>query len=222
MVAVKPGGRPADYPRCQVVGAILYMNRTGCSWRQLLHRLLPGTPCVGTLEIWNADGITDRFMTRCAMRSEVPAAATRRHRRGLWVPSQWREPTPPGWTPAVTTRKSRSTVVNATPRRHLGPADRDDGPSMASQKRDDARLVLAWAWMKMLSIVLAWADGGYASKLVVFAQKVSADLGRDHQTQRQTFHLRRPSTPLGHRTDKLLAGAHPLPSPRPRAPPRTC
>jgi transposase len=38
------------------------------------------------------------------------------------------------------------------------------------QDRDGRRRVLDRARMKMLSIVLVWADGGYAGKLVAFAQ----------------------------------------------------
>jgi transposase len=39
------------------------------------------------------------------------------------------------------------------------------------QDRDGGRLVLDRARMKMPSIVLVWADGGYAGKLVAFARQ---------------------------------------------------
>ncbi len=35
--AVKPGGRPAKYPRREIVNAILYVLRTGGGWRLLPH-----------------------------------------------------------------------------------------------------------------------------------------------------------------------------------------
>src|SRR6516162_7175708 len=37
----KPGGRPAQYPRREVVNAILYRARNGCVWRALPHDLPP-------------------------------------------------------------------------------------------------------------------------------------------------------------------------------------
>ena len=33
----KPGGRPITYPRREIVNAIRYVLRTGCSWRMLLR-----------------------------------------------------------------------------------------------------------------------------------------------------------------------------------------
>ena len=33
----KPGGRPRHINMREVINAILYVNRTGCSWRQLPH-----------------------------------------------------------------------------------------------------------------------------------------------------------------------------------------
>ena len=37
----KPGGRPVKYPRREVVNAIRYVLRTGCSWGMLPHDLPP-------------------------------------------------------------------------------------------------------------------------------------------------------------------------------------
>ena len=39
--APKPGGRPAKYPRREIVNAIFYLLRTGCSWRLLPHEFPP-------------------------------------------------------------------------------------------------------------------------------------------------------------------------------------
>ena len=41
MVAVGLGGRPPIRSRRRIVDAILYVNRTGCSWRQLPHDFPP-------------------------------------------------------------------------------------------------------------------------------------------------------------------------------------
>ena len=37
----KPGGRPREVDMRQVINGILYLNRTGCSWRMLPHDLPP-------------------------------------------------------------------------------------------------------------------------------------------------------------------------------------
>ncbi len=39
--APKPGGRPAKYPRREIINAIWYVLRTGCAWRLLPHDLPP-------------------------------------------------------------------------------------------------------------------------------------------------------------------------------------
>jgi transposase len=61
MVPVKPGGRPAVHPRRRIVEAILYLNRTGCSWRQLPHDFPPWDTVYWYYRRWNADGTTDRI-----------------------------------------------------------------------------------------------------------------------------------------------------------------
>ena len=37
----KPGGRPREVNMREVINGILYLNRTGCSWRMLPHDLPP-------------------------------------------------------------------------------------------------------------------------------------------------------------------------------------
>ena len=37
----KPQGRPAKYPKRELLNAMLYLLRTGCSWRMLPHDLPP-------------------------------------------------------------------------------------------------------------------------------------------------------------------------------------
>jgi transposase len=43
------------------VDAILYVNRTGCSWRQLPHDFPPWDTVYWYFKTWNSDGVTDRI-----------------------------------------------------------------------------------------------------------------------------------------------------------------
>jgi transposase len=61
MVAVKPGGRPAGHPRRRIVEAILYVNRTGCAWRQLPLDFPPWQTVYWYFTTWNTEGVTDRI-----------------------------------------------------------------------------------------------------------------------------------------------------------------
>jgi transposase len=75
MVEPRPGGRPATHPRRSIVDAILYLNRTGCSWRQLPHDFPPWETVYWYFKTWNDDGVTDRIHD--ALRAAVRDAAGR-------------------------------------------------------------------------------------------------------------------------------------------------
>ncbi|GAB2447568.1 IS5 family transposase [Nocardioides hungaricus] len=171
MVAVKPGGRPAKHPRRRIVDAILYVNRTGCSWRQMPHDFPPWDTVYWYFQRWAEDGTTDRIhdALRDAVRdgdgrdpmasagivdsqsvkgADTVGADTRGYDAGKKINGRKRH--------IVTDTLGLLIVVLVT--------------SAALQDRDGGRLVLERAKIKMPSIVLAWADGGYAGKLLAFAQ----------------------------------------------------
>ena len=52
----KPGGRPITYPRREIVNAIRYVLRTGCSWRMLPHDLPPWRIVFHYFRTWRRDG----------------------------------------------------------------------------------------------------------------------------------------------------------------------
>ena len=56
--AVKPGGRPEAHPRREVVNAILYLLRTGCSWRQLPKDFPPWETVYWHFKRWPVAGST--------------------------------------------------------------------------------------------------------------------------------------------------------------------
>ena len=51
----KPGGRPVKYPRREIVNAIRYVLRTGCSWRMLPHDLPPWRIVFHYFGTWRKD-----------------------------------------------------------------------------------------------------------------------------------------------------------------------
>jgi transposase len=76
------GGRPA-WPRRSIVDAILYMVRTGCSWRQLPADFPPWQTVYGQLRTWRDDGTLEtihsrlRDATRASEdRDPIPSAAS--------------------------------------------------------------------------------------------------------------------------------------------------
>ena len=56
----KPGGRPITYPRREIVNAIRYVLRTGCSWRMLPHDLPPWRIVFHYFRTWRRDGTWQR------------------------------------------------------------------------------------------------------------------------------------------------------------------
>src|SRR5256885_5786286 len=57
----KPGGRPAKYSRREVVNAILYQTRNGCTWRSLPHDLPSYRIVFHYFRAWQRDGTWDRL-----------------------------------------------------------------------------------------------------------------------------------------------------------------
>lgn len=69
-------GRPLKHSRREIVNAILYRARTGCSWRQLPGDLPPWATVYDYFAAWCADGTTDRVHDRLreAVRDRTPAS----------------------------------------------------------------------------------------------------------------------------------------------------
>lgn len=52
----KPGGRPEDYPKREVLNGIFSLVRSGCSWRMLPHDLPPWRTVYHYFRTWRRDG----------------------------------------------------------------------------------------------------------------------------------------------------------------------
>ena len=74
----KPGGRPAKYPRRQLVDGILYVARTGCARRSLPTDLPSYRTCFHHFRAWQTDGTW--AAVPAALRERVRRAAGKRRR----------------------------------------------------------------------------------------------------------------------------------------------
>lgn len=75
----RPGGRPRKYPMREILDALFYLNREGCSWRALPHDFPPWSTVWSYFRTWRDDGTWQRIHT--ALRERVRV-------------SMGREPTP--------------------------------------------------------------------------------------------------------------------------------
>jgi transposase len=79
--AAKAGGRPAIYSRREIMNGILYVLRSGCSWRMIPHDLPPWDTVFGYFNRWRKAGVWERVhealytQTRMALGRNPQASA---------------------------------------------------------------------------------------------------------------------------------------------------
>ena len=59
--AAKPGGRPRTVDMREVINAILYVLRSGCTWRMVPHDLPPWSTAWGYFRRWRRNGTWERI-----------------------------------------------------------------------------------------------------------------------------------------------------------------
>jgi transposase len=168
------GGRPAVHPRRRIVEAILYVNRTGCAWRQLPHDFPPWATVFWYFKRWRQDGVVDRLHD--ALRDRVRDA-------------EGRDPMASAGCVDAQSVRGADTVGAAV--RGFDAGKKVNGrkrhvvvdtmgllllvviTSAGMQDRDGARTLLEKVKMVMPSLSLLWADGGYAGKLVEWAERIA-------------------------------------------------
>lgn len=67
----KRGGRPAKHERREIVNAINYVLRTGCSWRALPHDFPPYTTVYDYFRSWRDSGLWEEINTRLRQRLRI-------------------------------------------------------------------------------------------------------------------------------------------------------
>ena len=65
----KPGGRPRTTQLREVINAVFYLTRTGCSWRMLPHEFPPWGTVHYYARRWRLDGTWECLMN--ALRAQV-------------------------------------------------------------------------------------------------------------------------------------------------------
>lgn len=73
--AAKPGGHPRTVDLREVINGILYVLRSGCTWRMMPHDLPPWGTAWGYFRRWRNDGTWERIHD--ALRPKVRGLAGR-------------------------------------------------------------------------------------------------------------------------------------------------
>jgi transposase len=169
------GGRPEKHPRRLVLDAIFYLVRGGIAWAALPHDFPPHQTVYGLFGRWARHGVWQqihdalRDLVRVHEgRDPLPTAAI------IDSQSVRGADTVPGATRGYDAGKK----VNGR-KRHIAV---DTGGLLlaiivtvaAIQDRDAAHRLLTQLHGRFSTIILVWADGGYAGRLVIWARKVLA------------------------------------------------
>lgn len=186
------GGRPEKHPRRELVNAILYLVRTGCSWRQLPTDFPPWETVYWHFARWHAAGLVDRLHD--ALRDQVRDA-------------DGRDPMVSAGIVDAQSVKGADTVSSAT--RGYDAGKKVNGrkrhvvvdtlglllvvmvTAASVQDRDGGARALERLRFRMPSVALVWADGGYAGRLVGYARQVlrlTVEIVRKNEGQR-TFEV---------------------------------
>jgi transposase len=185
------GGRPA-VDRREIVNAIYYVVRTGCSWRQLPRDLPAWQTVYGCFSTWADDGTLDTVHDR--LRSLVREVEGRGAEASAGIVD-------------AQTVKASDTVGSAT--RGFDAAKKTNGrkrhlvvdtiglmlalvvTAASVQDRDGGRIVAEDAVEGHRRLTNIWADGGYAGKLVAWVYDnlgVTLQIVRKHDGQ-HTFEV---------------------------------
>jgi transposase len=165
------GGRPASRCLRDIVDAIRYLTHNGPVWRALPADFPPAGTVYWWADKWQADGSTERMHDDLRARVRL-AAGRKRQPSAAIIDSQ----SVKGSEMIAATRRGYDAgkKINGT-KRHiavdaLGLLLTVLVTAASVQDRDAARPLLFNLRRAFPTVKLAWADGGYAGKLVTWAK----------------------------------------------------
>jgi transposase len=169
------GGRPEKHPRRRVLDAIFYLVRGGLAWAALPAEFPPAKTVYGIFRRWAAAGAWTRLHDALRDRARVRAGRQPNPTAAVIDSASVRGA---DTVPARSRGYDAGKKVNGR-KRHLAV---DTGGLLLAvvvtiagiQDRDGAVRLLAALRARFSTIALIWADGGYAGRLVSWAQAVLA------------------------------------------------
>jgi transposase len=165
-------GRAEKHPRREIVNAILYLDRAGCAWRLLPKCFPPWETVYWHWARWKNDGTADRVHDRLRDRLRDGAGRDPMASAGVIDSQSLRGADTVGadqrgYDAGKRTNGTKRHIVADT----LGLLLLVVLVTAASvQDRDGARRLLDRLRFAMPSVALVFADGGYAGRLVRWAQ----------------------------------------------------